>query len=59
MMALLTPYSSLAEQRSTSPISGSTVTERKQTTNNHVKIEVLSNGGIKSYGPFNPLLKFG
>jgi hypothetical protein len=56
VMAIFNRYLSLADQTSSSPCSDYIENLRKTTV---IKFWALSNGCIKIYGNFNPLLKFG
>jgi hypothetical protein len=59
VMDILTRYSSLADETSSSPSCDSISIPRKQPPKTRAKIQARSNGGIKTYGHFDPLLKSG
>jgi hypothetical protein len=59
VIAILTRESSLADETSSLPRSDSIATLRKRPPETRAKILRRSNGGIKNYGYFNPLLKSG
>jgi len=57
VMAILTSYSSLADQTSSSPRCDSKATPRKMASRNSFKNLARFNNWTKSYGYVNPLLK--
>jgi len=59
LMAILTRFSSLADQTSTSPSSDYIETPWKTASENLWKIWGRYNGRIESYGHFDPLLTSG
>jgi hypothetical protein len=58
-MAILSRYSSSTDQTSSSPSSHSISNPGKIASRNRSKNLSTSNGRIKSYGPFEPILKVG